>query len=439
MTHRVAILCLLLGISACFSYTTSSARADDAPNRAFIRGDGTLMIDGQPIFPIGIYTASIHGETNAEMARLGFNMVTTGGDASDQYFKSASDAELYILAPHYIWATFRADNKDVDLNKHEKAGFDLAFTYKNQTPQTIIESLERWDNLPGVIGWYLAEEPKAAYSEPLEFMHELVKSRTPGHITTMVSAEKVWYHHFRNATDVLMVDVYPYRPGDRAQPEIYTYDHVKHAVEAMDGKPVWLMAQGGCMWKKWENVPPMTLANYRNQAYLGLIAGAKGYIMFSHPTVSHFEKLDKKTEAQQWQKIETVVSELKKLSPILCDGRVSDEVRVVWKNENGKGQNPLTRLLAYDGRFYLLVSNIGTTPVKAQILGTNYGYPNAFEAKVFTGSAGIRVLGLQTGDATQTVNEAQKMEFPTIVVEPDTSGVFEITRRPAPLPSSLSP
>lgn len=404
------------------------------PERAFIRGDGTLMVNGEAVFPIGIYTATLNGEHCADMAEIGFNMVTNGGDAGDDFFKAAADSGLYILAPHYIWATFRANNPDVDLSKHEKEGFDLAFNYKNQSRQTIVQSLEKWDALPGVIGWYLAEEPKASYSEPLEFMHELVKSRTPGHITTMVSAEKVWYHHFRNATDVLMVDAYPYRPGDRVQPEVVTHELVEHAVDVMGGKPVWLMAQGGNMWKNWNDVPPMTEANYRNQAYLGLIAGAKGYIMFSHPTVGHFGKLEKREEARQWRKIKTVVGELNRLAPILCDGRVSDEVRLVWKDANGKGQPPLSRLLAHDGKFYLLVANIGTTSVTAQVLGTNYGFPDAFDVKVFTGSKGLQTPGRTAGDASQTVNEAKKAELPTIVVQPDSSGVYEIIRRPAPAP-----
>jgi len=430
MAYRSVSLCFVLGLVGFVATAVAQP-----PNRAFTRGDGTLVVDGKPTFPIGIYTATLHGENCAEMARIGFNMVTTGGDAHEDYFEAAYKAGLYILAPHYHWATFRSNHPEVDLNKHEKEGFDLVFSYKNQAPQTIVQSLDRWDSLPGVIGWYLAEEPKANYSEPLEFMHELVKSRSPGHITTMVSAEKAWYHHFRDATDVLMVDVYPYRPGNRAQPEILSYELVKHAVEVMRGKPVWLMAQGGCMWKNWKDVPPMTQANYRNQAYLGLIAGAKGYILFSHPTVGHFEKLAKRDEAAQWRKVETVVAELNQLSPILCDGRVSDEVRLVWKGAEGKGLPPLTRLLAYDGRFYLLVANITKQPVRAQVLGPNYGYPDAFDVRVFTGSKGLVVEGRQSGDAAQTVNEARKMEFPTLVIAPDSSGVFEIIRRPAPLPS----
>lgn len=430
MTRRV--LCTIIFFASVFALALGVEAGDNPPNRASIRGDGTLLVDGKPVFPIAIYTATLNGEHCDAMAELGFNMVTTGGDANDAYFKAASDAGLYILAPHYIWATFHANNADVDLNKHEDAGFRHAYRYKNQSGRTIIESLERWDDLPNVIGWYLSEEPKASYIEPLEFMHELVKSRSPAHITSMISAEKVWYHVFRNATDVLMVDVYPYRPGDRVQPEIYTHEMVSHAVKVMDGKPVWLMAQGGCMWKNWDDVPPMTEANYRNQAYLGLIAGAKGYIMFSHPTVSHFGKLDPAAEAQQWEKIGTVVEELNKLSPILCDGRVSDEVRLSTKTPGGKGLPPLSRVLAYDGKYYLLVANIGTEPIRMQILGTNYGYPHAFNVSKFTGSDGLRVEGVESGDAMQTVNDTKKQELPTIVIEPDSSGVFELTRRPAP-------
>ena len=65
--------------------------------------------------------------------------------------------------------------------------------------------------------------------------------------------------------------------------------------------------------------------------------------------------------------------------------------------------------------------------------GESGDLPNAFTVTKFTGSPGLRVEGEVSGDAMQTVNDTdRKMEFPMIVIEPDSSGVFELTRRPAP-------
>ena len=95
----------------------------------------------------------------------------------------------------------------------------------------------------------------------------------------------------------------------------------------------------------------------------------------------------------------------------------------------------MQRAFAASDRFYLLAANIGTERLQGQVIGTNYGYPDAFDVEVFTGSDGLRVEGRKPGDAARTVNEARQIELPTVVIEPDSAGAFEITRRPAPGPS----
>ena len=412
----------------------AGAAAAEPPTRASLREDGTLLVDGNAVFPIGMFSATLKGENCAHIAELGFNTVSNGGDAEDEFFHAAHAAGLYTIAPHYNWATFASRDEAMDMDKHEKEGFDLAFSYRDQIGRKPVDNLARWDHLPGVFGWYIFEEPKAAYSEALEFMYEIFKSHSPSHLVVGVSAEKVWYHHFLKSVDALMIDVFPYRPGDRAQPEILTYEMTRHAVEALRGKPVWILAQGGCMWKNWDVFPPLTEENFRNQAYLALIGGAKGYFMYSYPAVGHFGRLDESAEAGQWEKIAIVVAELKQLAPVLCDGRPDEDVRLAWKNPGGKGGPVLTRVLDHYGKKYLLIANIGSAPVTAQILGTNYGFPRAFDVRFFTGSPGLSVLGDQAGADTQTVNLPGKGEFPTIRVEPGSSGAFEITRLPAQPP-----
>jgi hypothetical protein len=226
-----------------------------------------------------------------------------------------------------------------------------------------------------------------------------------------------------------MVDCYPYRPGDRAQPEISSYDLVRRGRDAMGGKPVWMVGQAGCAWKNWDDFPLMTEDNFRNQAYLSIIGGAKGYWLFSYPIVSHFGKLSADEEAGQWEKIRTIVSELRALSPALCDGRDSEQVRVAWMLPNGRGNPPLTRVIEHDGEHILLVANLDDQPIDAKILGTNYGHPHAFNAQVLTNPADLAVLGEQEQSTAETVNESKRATLPVIRVAPGSSGAFRLTRR----------
>jgi hypothetical protein len=428
------IMRCLLSMLLVASATLNTAAAEPA-TKAHLRADGTLLVDGEPVFPIGIASATLRGENCQFLADVGFNMVMNGGDTEDAFFEAAQEAGLLALAPHYNWATFATPDGRFDLAASEDKGFALAYTHEDQIGRKIEENLASWDQLPGVIGWYTAEEPKAAYSQALEFMYELIKSRSPSHLVVNISAEPAWYHHFARTCDVLMVDVFPYRPGERAQPEIKTYESVRIAKKTLPGKAIWMMGQGGKMWKNWKDFPQLELSQIRNQAYLAVIGGANGYFIYAAPAVGHFGDLDEEQTAAQWDKFRTVIGELKTLSPILCDGRDADsEVRLAWKFPNGQGMPPLTRVLDYYGDKYVLVSNLGDTAVRIQVVGPNYGLPAAYDALVLTNPDNLSVEGDVASRTASTVNEAKIGEFPELIVAPRSSGAFKLTRRPAPSP-----
>ncbi len=186
-----------------------------------------------------------------------------------------------MLGAHYLWATFAGAASNMDLTAKEREGLQLALQYRDHG-RTPLENLEKFDNRPEFIGWYIAEEPPAKYVEPLEFMYEIFKSNSPDHIVCLLSADAVWYHVFSNATDVLMIDQYPFR-GPRSQPLVNAYIWTRKAVEAMNGKPVWFLMQ----IFNWAGYDPnvdeeLTLAQMRQQMYLALIGGAKGIWMWNY-------------------------------------------------------------------------------------------------------------------------------------------------------------
>src|SRR5690606_23330545 len=106
-----------------------------------------------------------------------------------------------------------------------------------------------------------------------------------------------------------------------------------------------------------------------------------------------------------------------------------DSVRLVQQSPNGNGQLPPYRVLEYYGKHYLLIANITTQPIQAQIVGTNYGNAAAFAVTAFCGSSKLQVANGKA-DAANTVNAAVVGEFPIIAVGAGSSGCFEIARRP---------
>lgn len=235
---RMSLACVVLSSPSC-------AAATGEPARASIRGDGTLLINEQPVFPIGIRIEG-EGKEHAQIAEAGFNMLLGSGKVEAPYYEAAVRKKLWVIAGHYVWATFatiRSGNSlKVDLYAEDDASFQKTFGYWNQSGRKPLDALAAFDRFPCVFAWNTCEEPPAKFIEPIEHMYEIFKSNSPHHLVIPLSCNMQWAHVFRKAGDVLIVDCYPYR-GHRSQPALYTYQWVRRAREAIGDKPVWLMPQ----------------------------------------------------------------------------------------------------------------------------------------------------------------------------------------------------
>jgi len=396
--------------------------AVDAPKpghtRATFRADGTLLVNDRPVFPIGICMQGYRGEHLKRARQAGFNMVLSQGDFPMQFYDEARREGFYVLGAHYLWATFAGAASNMDLTAKEREGLQLALQYRDHG-RTPLENLEKFDNRPEFIGWYIAEEPPAKYVEPLEFMYEIFKSNSPDHIVCLLSADAVWYHVFSNATDVLMIDQYPFR-GPRSQPLVNAYTWTRKAVEAMNGKPVWFLMQ----IFNWAGYDPnvdeeLTLAQMRQQMYLALIGGAKGIWMWNYALLmtgrqGKGSKASAELFEERWAKVKTLSQDLTTLSPVLCDGRPTAALRLEWKRPDAV----YYRALEHYGKVYLLVANIGDSPAQAGAMGTNYGNFNAYDVSV--------LIGRNELSSEQNAPDAP----PTITIAPHSAGVFLLERRP---------
>ncbi len=418
---------ILLRLAVCLSLAGAGRPALAAAlARASIRADGTLLINGRPVFPIGIRIEG-EGKEHAQIAQAGFNMLLTSGKVEAPFYKAAARNKLWVIAGHYVWATFATirsgNSRKVDLYAEDMACLQKAFGYWNQSRRKPLEALAAFDRYPCVFAWNTCEEPPAKFIEPLEQMYEIFKSNSPHHLVVALSCDPGWAHIFRHAADVLIVDCYPYR-GPRSQPAIYTYQWVRRARRA-SGKPVWLMPQlyQPFYWSRRDG-DELTVQQMREQNYLGLIAGAKGVIMYHYYSLWQWcehGRLHKggcapKLFQQRWDRVKRVVAELRKLGPIICDGRPA-ALPIQWFDEQNRPLGPqLTRLLDYYGDRYLLVCNLSARPIHAEIRGTNRLVRHPYRVSVFLGAQDLRV---ERGEDSLVVT-----------VGPRGAGVFLLERKP---------
>ncbi len=392
---------------------------------ASIRADGTLLIDGKAVFPIGIRIEG-DGKEHNMIAKAGFNMLLGSGAVKPSYYVQAQKNGLFVIAGHYIWATFRgAKGRGIDLYSADKQAIAKTMTYRNQSGQTPLEAIKATRKYPCIFAWNTCEEPYAKFIEPLEIMYEIFKSHNPHHLVIPLTADVGWAHIFRNASDVIMVDCYPYR-GKESQPEIYTYQFIRRAQEGIGDKPVWLMSQlyPPAYWTR-NNKDELTLQQMRQQHYLGLIAGAKGVVMYSFPSLQWYWRDGKRMNGslnsprfeKRWANVKKMVAELQKLGPIICDGKPI-KFPLQWFCRGKAVPGPKIRILDYYGDLYMLVANIADYSETAKVINPHRFNRNAYNIQVWLGKGGLDVI------------QAKGKSPAKIMIHNKSQGVFLLKRKP---------
>ncbi|MGC9319513.1 MAG: hypothetical protein ACP5KN_15890 [Armatimonadota bacterium] len=423
---------LLLSVAVTLVLPAAFAQDRQPATQATIRADGTLLVDDRPVFPVGIHTEDV--DSISRIAEAGFNLVSGTGEWEAAHYEAAAAHDLLILGGHYVWATFASfrTGGGIDLKPSEEAGIQNVLTHgRDQSWRMPLDTLSAFDHLPGVIGWRTNEEPEAKLVEYMEYAYEIFKSNSPGHLVVTLSCDPRWFRAFRNTADVLVFDNYPYRGGAGPKRTVLeTYEWTRQGVEAMEGKAVWLMPQ--LIPPSYWSLDPkdgLSLQQMRLQNYAGLIAGAKGVVMYTYgsfPLV--FERDEDGSRAKRpaseevmsrrWERVSALVRELNELGPVLCDARPTQELDIRWLEPGSLGPGPqMTRELDLYGRKYLLVANVLDVPLAGTVYGINGGNQRAYDASVWLGEGALSVRAERPGE-------------PTLTIAPQGTGVFVLTRRP---------
>jgi Beta-galactosidase len=431
MVRPMTVALLVLTLIA----ATRQAIADPA-TRAGFRDDGTLLVDGHPVFPIGVRSEKL--DTIAPIADAGFNLVLGSGEWGQEHYQAAREAQLLVMGGHYVWLTFHGTKSHIDVRAREEALLrSIVSGARDFGGRLIHDALATFDAQPGVIGWCISDEPEAKLSEVAEAGYEIFKSNSPAHIVAQISCDPHWFKNWRNAADVLIVDHYPFRGSANTksrQSVFQTYERIQRAVEDMDGKPVWLMPQ---LYPPsyWSCRPEeeLTLRDMRLASYAGIIGGAKGILLY-HWGVLPFAwtrnedgnrvsvEVSRDVYDGRLRDIKALVGELKALSPMLVSGRSSRDLVVRWVSAGTDSPCPQPwRVWDYDGKRYLAIINLLDVPVEGDVYGINTSVnPRAYTADVFLGGEDVTVTpGAKDG------------EF-TFRFAPRGAGVLVLERRPIP-------
>ena len=311
----------------------------------------SLLVDGEPFFPIGLYW--LRAEDLGPMRRLHFN--------SGDYFYKLRGEEVASL---------------MDAAAVEGMQILLELTeYARRKPEpdyrAIAALVKRYRRHPALLAWYLVDEPAETKMAPASALaiYELIRELDPYHPVYLVNNRSRTYAAYSDASDILAIDVYPIpnypitQVGDYMQQARWT---------SLERKPVWLIAQAFGGVEHWARSP--TAGELRNMIYQGLVGGAKGVLFYRYcqENERHIQPL------ALWQEVQRLAAELTELGPVLLQEEYSLEVQPA-------GDGVEVAIKEYKRDFYVFAVNVAQEPRRLDLRLA--GLPPMGRAEVLHGQA----------------------------------------------------
>lgn len=274
---------------------------------------GYVLKQGKRFFPLGIY---MYGEmaTDEHLARIrdaGFNTLLnynygTGRDPYN-YFRKTQQYGLQVIF----------SLKDM------YAGTRFAPETKMSYPQLTASYVEKFKHQPNLLAWYINDELGPEYVPQIEQKHLQVKQLDPDHLTFQVLDKTGTLNAYFNSSDVLASDPYPVgRDADLTR--TLEYSRITSQV-ARQAKGAWLVMQimDHAAYAPGRKPRQPTEAEIRNQAWLGLIGGARGILFYSYTDL--FYKRQRGGFSQQefdaiWRGVASVAQQIVSFEPYLLSG-----------------------------------------------------------------------------------------------------------------------
>lgn len=272
-----------------------------------LRGDGALLLDGKPVFPIGachVRKCAENGEdldkAMSELSAAGFNMVQSWWDMYTPRFR----------------------------NTLRKYGLKCYFGIRSATPFAI----ETGRHSDEIVAWYIADDT-SDNTTPAELLdrHEMLKAIDPNHLTVHASGmdsltEVSGFRPYADKCDFFLPESYPLQvqnPDSETNCVAAIVRDMRKFFEetalAKDGRPhaAWPLIQYFDRKTLWN---PPTPEEYRGMCQAAIVNGAKGLFVYAYKDVREVP--------ERWRTVCEVASDLRELTPVLLDETAAPEATV---------------------------------------------------------------------------------------------------------------
>jgi hypothetical protein len=163
----------------------------------------------------------------------------------------------------------------------------------------------------GVIGYYVADEPKISLQPRVFHQYQLIKESDPFSLTLMVSNKPEQLDYWRDSVDIVATDSYPVGVAPLNQ----VGDWTRTAEEAVDhARPVWAVIQFFAMTKSggWP-----TEHQLHDMSWMAITEGASGLFYWSYGMRALSWVKDPAEKERLYQELIHVTSGIKQIEPVL--------------------------------------------------------------------------------------------------------------------------
>jgi Abnormal spindle-like microcephaly-assoc'd, ASPM-SPD-2-Hydin len=319
------------------------------------------FIDGNPHFVLGIYDTTGYSLSPAyyvpelaAIAKAPINMIinyyitnatTQAIAAYTTAMKPFGITFLPDVAPFYSDSVFFPSNlvREFGTDDPDQLTSDFASTLSSN---------------PGVVGYYVQDEPSVSRQPETFHQYSLIKTKDPSGFNLAVVNIPLDLPFWKDTVDVLGVDAYPiaYASGNNLAA---VADHTRTAVQAAHGsRPVWTVIQ---FFQETSIAAWPTQQQLHDMSWMAIVEGATGLFYWSYGIRALQWVKDPVEHAALYQELINVTTEIKSLEPIL----LSPDAPVITTNSEAGIVFTKTKIGA-DGTRYLFAYNYTAAPVAAQ-------------------------------------------------------------------------
>jgi hypothetical protein len=322
------------------------------------------FIDGNAHFVLGIYDTTDYSTSPtyyvpelAAIAQAPINMII------NYYITNASTEAItaYTTAMQQFGMTFLPDVSGFYTGDGSfPTGVAKEFGTDDQN-QLTTDYASTLSADPGVVGYYVQDEPALSLQPKTFNQYSLLKAADPSGFNLAVLDSPNDLPFWKDSVDVLGVDPYPisYPSGSAGNDLSLVADWTRAAYQAAHGaRPVWAVIQ---FFQMYSTSPWPTQQQLHDMSWTAIVEGATGLFYWEYGLRGLASVKDPVEHAALYQELINVTTEIKSLEPEL----LSPDAPVITANsENG---TVFTRTkLGSDGTRYLFAYNYTAAPVFAE-------------------------------------------------------------------------